>query len=67
MQALLERKEEEDKPKKKYYPIVKDVRVFLNTINKAITVMNASGIAASTCKIEKEDCIEYVVKIPIAN
>ncbi len=67
VQALLERKEEEDKPKKKYYPIVKDVRVFLNTINKAITVMNASGIAASTCKIEKEDCIEYVVKIPIAN
>ena len=49
------------------HPIVKDVRLFFNTINKAISVMKESGIPASAQKIEKEDCIEYIVKIPMTN
>lgn len=47
-------------------PIIKDVRIFINTINKAVNVMNASGINAVTEKKESDDFIEYVVKIPIA-
>lgn len=56
-----------EKQHKKVHPIVKDVRLFLNTINHAVTVMKQSGIPASTEKIEQDDCITYVVKIPLAN
>lgn len=54
------------KPTRVSRPIVKDVRLFFNTINHAIRVMKQSGIPASTEKIEREDCIEYIVKIPVA-
>lgn len=54
----------EEKHKKKYIPIVKDVRLFLNTINKAIRVMKDAGIPATAEKREDEDCIEYIVRIP---
>lgn len=46
-------------------PIIKDIRIFMNTINNAVSVMNASGINAITEKKESKDFIEYVVKIPI--
>lgn len=51
--------------KRNIRPIVKDVRIFLNTINNAINLMNESGINAVSEKKESEDYIEYVVKIPI--
>lgn len=44
--------------------IIKDIRVFLNTINHAIETMKLSGINASTQKSETEDYIECVVRIP---
>jgi len=44
--------------------IVKDVRIFLNTINRAIDVMKTSGIDAKIEKKEKEDYILYQIKIP---
>ncbi len=59
--------QEKQKPKKRLHPVVKDVRLFFNTINNAISLMNQSGIHASAEKVEKEDYIEYIVKIPIAN
>ena len=46
--------------------IVKDVRVFLNTINHAIEAMNLSGINAQTLKSETDEYIECVVRIPKA-
>lgn len=45
--------------------VVKDIRLFFNTINNAIKVMNQSGIPASAQKIESPNYIEYVVKIPL--
>lgn len=51
--------------KKTFHPIIKDVRLFFNTINNAIKIMNQSGINASAQKIDTGDYIEYVVKIPI--
>lgn len=45
--------------------IVKDVRIFLNTINKAIDTMKSAGIAAEAVRREENGCIEYLVKIPI--
>ncbi len=43
--------------------IFKDVRVFVNTINKAIDTMKSSGIDASSEKTETADYIEYTVRI----
>ena len=57
----------EEGKKQSRHPIVKDVRLFFNTINRAISVMNESGIQASTQRVEKDDCIEYIVRIPISN
>lgn len=51
---------------RRFCPVVKDVRIFLNTVNRAISVMKQSGIPASTQKIEREDCIEYIVTIPLS-
>lgn len=52
------------KPKSKHVFIVKDVRVFLNTINHAIETMKLSGINAQTLKSENDEYIECVVRIP---
>lgn len=54
-------------PKRNTRPIVKDVRIFINTINNAIKLMNQSGIQASAQKIDSDDFIEYIVKIPLQN
>lgn len=44
--------------------VIKDVRIFLNTINKAIDTMRLSGINAQYDKTDSEDYIEYTIKIP---
>ncbi|MBE6734183.1 MAG: ParB/RepB/Spo0J family partition protein [Ruminococcaceae bacterium] len=44
--------------------IVRDVRIFVNTIAKAVDTMRLSGINAVAKKAETEDYIEYTVKIP---
>ena len=45
--------------------IVKDVRLFINTINNAIKTMKNAGIPALAEKSENDGYIEYKVKIPI--
>ena len=45
--------------------VFQNVRIFVNTINKAVETMKAAGIAADSKKIQNEDYIEYRVKIPI--
>ncbi len=50
------------KQEKKY--VIKDVRIFLNTITKAIDTMRLSGINAESKKTESDRYIEYIVKIP---
>lgn len=66
IEQLLTLKEAEKKPgqkgKRKF--VVKDVRIFMNTINHAIEAMKLSGIDAVTHKNETEDYIECVVRIP---
>jgi ParB family chromosome partitioning protein len=56
----------EDKPAKKRTFIVKDIRLFFNTINHAIETMKQSGINAQALKSETDDYIECVVRIPKA-
>lgn len=43
--------------------VVKDVRIFVNTISRAVDTMRMSGIDAVSNKEETEDYIEYTVKI----
>lgn len=44
--------------------IIKDVRVFFNTVNKALQTMRKSGIDATQEKTETEEFIEYRIRIP---
>lgn len=59
--------EKEAKPEKKRVMIIKDVRLFLNTINKALDTMKRAGIKAESTKKQDDEYIEYVVRIPIHN
>lgn len=43
----------------------KNVKLFVNTINHAIDMMRAAGINADSKKTQNENCIEYVIRIPI--
>ena len=42
------------------------MRIFVNTINKAVDTMRLSGINAISRRSETDDYIEYTVKIPKA-
>lgn len=44
--------------------VVKDIRLFVNSINKAIKVMKHSGIPAKSERKEDENFIKYTVTIP---
>jgi len=44
--------------------IFKDLRIFVNTVNRAVEAMKASGIDAQADKTETDDYIEFTVKIP---
>ena len=52
------------KPKKNIVKIFKDIRIFINTVNKAIETMRSAGIDADSKKTETEDFIEFLVRIP---
>lgn len=52
------------KPERKM--VIKDVRIFVNTINKAVDTMRLSGINAISRRSETDEYIEYTVKIPKA-
>lgn len=54
----------EKKRSQRKTPVIKDVRIFLNTISHAITTMKQSGISAQTLQSETEEYIECVVRIP---
>ena len=45
--------------------MVRDVRIFVNTINKAISLMKNAGIPAESTETRMEDYIEYRVRIPM--
>lgn len=65
--CIAEPKQEPIASKRRIVPIIRDVRIFVNSINKAVDIMNSAGIDAITQKIENDTYIEYYVKIPIQN
>lgn len=44
--------------------VVKDVRLFLNTIKKAVKTMEVAGIPVNSVQEETDDYVEYKVRIP---
>lgn len=57
----------EKKPKKQRRAVmIKDVRIFVNTINRAVSFMKSAGVGATASRTDTEDYIEYVVRIPTA-
>lgn len=61
---LLEGRQKKESYKKRS-PVLKDVRLFVNTINKAIEVMRLSGVEANSKKTQTENEITYTITIPI--
>ena len=60
---MLNKEPEEKERKGKKVMVFKDVRIFINTLNHAVSTMRKSGINASATKNETDQYIEYVVKI----
>ena len=50
---------------KKRAPILRDIRLFLNTMNKAVKVMQLAGVKANAKKVEHEGYVDYIVSIPV--
>ncbi len=63
IEQLLESQQERDSFKKRAV-LLRDVRLFLNTINKAIETIKMAGINANAKKVEKDKFIEYIITIP---
>ena len=66
VETMLSSIDKEEKESKDTY-VLKDVRIFLNTIKRAISVMKNSGIDAMSYQNESELYYEYVVRIPKAS
>ncbi len=67
--ALLSRQEEEReaaKPEGRRTFVLKDVRVFLNTLSRGIDLMKQGGIAAGVRREETEDSLILTISIPKA-
>jgi len=56
--------EEQNRPKTMKTIIIKDMRIFLNSINKAVKVMQSAGINVSQQKNELQEHVEVTIKIP---
>ena len=55
---------EEKPPKGKKLFIVKDLKIFFNTIDKALETMKLSGIKAETQMNDEEEEVVYTIRIP---
>lgn len=53
--------------KSKKVMLVKDVRIFLNTVNQAIDAMKHAGIPAESRQEDHGEYIEYLVRIPTSH
>lgn len=65
IEHLLQKQETKPKGRKPSF-IIKDVRLFLNTINHSMDVMRRSGVDAHTTREETEESITLTICIPKA-
>lgn len=59
----LEEQELHRKSIRKSAVMLRDVKMFFNTVNKAVDVMRLAGVDADTQRIDHDDYIEYIIKI----
>lgn len=45
--------------------LLRDIKLFFNSINKAVDTIKMAGIPADTRKIQNDEYIEYVIRIPV--
>ena len=64
MRALEAPPPKRDKPRPVRKPVVKDVRVFINSVDKAVKLMRESGITLQADKTECEDYVTYSIRVP---
>ena len=67
LEKLIAEKKEERKLKRSYQKrasVLSDVRLFVNTIERAVKVMRLSGVNAETERRDSDGYIEYVIRIP---
>ena len=64
--ALLTEKQTPAVGERKVVRLIKDVRFFLNTLNRAVGVMVDAGIGATVDQSESEDCLTLTIQIPHA-
>jgi len=62
-EKLNQRREQENFRKRSV--LFRDVRLFTNTIQKAVETMQAAGIPANSQKMQFDDYIEYRIRIPL--
>lgn len=55
--------EAQQKPRRIF--LLDDVRIFVNSINRAVASMKAAGIKADTQRVQNDSFIEYHVRIPL--
>ena len=51
-------------PQPRRIPVIRDVRLFVNSITKVVSTMRQSGLDAKTSRSETDEYIEYTVIIP---
>jgi ParB family chromosome partitioning protein len=49
---------------KKVSKVVKDVRIFVNTIKQAIDLMKKSGVNAKSAQFDRGEYFEFIVRVP---
>lgn len=62
--TIINGKEEERESIRRRSGAFRDIRLFVNTINKAVETMKAAGINADSQRIKEKGYIEYIVRIP---
>ncbi len=48
----------------RFIPVIKDIKIFYNTISNAVKIMRKAGVKAKIQKEESEGYVTYIVKIP---
>ena len=67
VEKMLDEIVEKEKKEKYDIAVLKDIRIFINTIEKAVSVMQKSGIDALVTQNEDDKMYEYLIKIPKAS
>lgn len=64
IEAFLSKSRREESVKRRS-AVFRDVRLFFNTINRALEVIKLAGVPADAKKVQGEDFIEYTITIPL--